>query len=158
MRVSYRKCTWPKMTAFGITPGTRVWAVYLGVELSMASLVVIDGPSQGAHFPLPATAVSIGRDDTCTFQILDPQVSRTHLRVWLDAANGKHVAGDYRSGNGVFVNGKQALLDTVLNDGDKIQIGQSTMMYLATDHPDAPSAAAAAKKKGEWKRSTLMNW
>ncbi len=124
----------------------------------MASLVVIEGPSQGAHFPLALEAVSIGREDTCTFQVLDPHVSRTHLRVWLDAGHGKHVAGDYRSGNGVFINDKQILLDTVLNDGDKIRIGQSTLMYLALDHADAPAAIAAAKKKGEWKRSTLMNW
>ena len=123
----------------------------------MATLVVIDGPFQGTHFPLGDTPVSIGREDTCSFQILDPQVSRTHLRVWKDANHGKHVAGDYRSGNGVFINEKQLLLDTVLNDGDKVRIGQTTLMYLAVDHPDAPSAVAAAKKKGEWKRSTLMN-
>lgn len=116
----------------------------------------MDGPSAGAHFPLTQPAVSIGREDTCTFQVLDPQVSRTHLRVWWDAALGKHVAGDYRSGNGVFVNDKQIILDTVLSDGDKIRIGQSTLTYLTANHPDAPGAIAAAKKKGEWKRATLM--
>jgi hypothetical protein len=30
-------------------------------------------------------------------------------------------------------------------------------MYLAADHADGPAAvAAAAKKKGEWQRTTLM--
>lgn len=123
----------------------------------MASLVVVEGPSQGLLFPLADTPVSIGREDTCTFQILDPRVSRTHLRVSLDPKHGKHVAGDYRSGNGVFVNGKQITLDTALTDGDRITIGQSTLMYLAADHADAPSAVAAAKKKGEWARPTLMD-
>jgi hypothetical protein len=33
--------------------------------------------------------------------------------------------------------------------------GTTTLMYLAEDHVDGPSAAAA-KKKDEWKRSTLM--
>ena len=122
----------------------------------MASLVVIEGPGQGVHFPLTEPLVSVGRDDTCTFQVLDALVSRKHLQVRLDAATGKHVAGDYRSAHGVFVNNKQILLDTVLNDGDRIRIGQTTLMYLAVDHPDAPSALAAAKKKGEWKRTTLM--
>lgn len=122
----------------------------------MASLVVIEGPGQGAHFPLTEAIVSVGRDDTCTFQILDSFVSRKHLQVKLDAALGKHVAGDYRSGNGVFVNDREILLDTALNDGDRIRIGQSVLMYLAMDHADAPTALAAAKKKGEWKRSTLM--
>lgn len=122
----------------------------------MASLVVIQGPGEGAHFPLTEALVSVGRDDTCTFQVLDPQVSRKHLQVRVDAALGKHVAGDYRSAHGVFVNEKQILLDTPLNDGDKIRIGQTTLMYLVADHADGPAAVAAAKKKGEWKRTTLV--
>ena len=122
----------------------------------MASLVVIEGPGQGIHFPLTEPLVSVGRDDTCTFQVLDALVSRKHLQVRLDVTSGKHVAGDYRSAHGVFVNDKQIVLDTVLNDGDRIRIGQTTLMYLAVDHPDGPSALAAAKKKGEWKRTTLM--
>jgi pSer/pThr/pTyr-binding forkhead associated (FHA) protein len=123
----------------------------------MASLVVIEGPSPGAHFPLTQPLVSVGRDDTCTFQVLDPLVSRKHLQVRLDATLGKHLAGDYRSAHGVFVNDKQILLDTPLNDGDKIRIGQTTLMYLTVDHPDAPTALAAAKKKGEWKRTTMLD-
>ncbi len=123
----------------------------------MASLVVTDGPAKGAHFPLTLPLVSIGREDTCTFQLLDPYVSRTHLQVKFDARIGKHLAGDYRSGNGVFVNEKEILLDTALNDGDQIRIGTSVLMFLAADHPHAPSAIAAAKKMGEWKRSTLMH-
>jgi pSer/pThr/pTyr-binding forkhead associated (FHA) protein len=122
----------------------------------MASLVVIEGPGEGAHFPLIEPLVSVGRDDACTFQVLDALVSRKHLQVRLDAKLGKHLAGDYRSAHGVFVNDKQILLDTVLNDGDKIRIGQTTLMYLAVDHADGPTALAAAKKKGEWKRTTFM--
>lgn len=123
----------------------------------MASLVVIEGPGQGAHFPLIEQLVSFGRDDTCTYQILDALVSRKHLQVRRDENLGRHVAGDYRSANGVFVNGKQVVLDVALSDGDQIKIGNTTLMYLAADHADGPAAvAAAAKKKGEWQRTTLM--
>ncbi len=122
----------------------------------MASLVVIEGPVEGVHFPLTEPLVSVGRDDTCTFQVLDPLVSRKHLQVRMDTTLGKHVAGDYRSAHGVFVNGKQIVLDTALNDGDRITIGRTTLMYLAADHPDDQTALAAAKKKGEWKRTTLI--
>ena len=122
----------------------------------MASLVVIDGPGQGAHFPLTEPLVSVGRDDTCTFQVLDPLVSRKHLQIRLDAALAKHVAGDYRSAHGVSVNGKKIVLDTRLNDGDRIKIGNTTLVYLEADHADAPGAFAAAKKKDEWKRTTLL--
>lgn len=122
----------------------------------MASLVVIEGPGQAVRFPLTLPLVSLGRDDTCTFQVLDPLVSRKHLQVKLDAAIGKHVAGDYRSAHGVFINDKQIVLDTALHDGDRIRIGGTTLMYLSMDYPDVPTALAAAKKKGEWKRTTLM--
>jgi len=122
----------------------------------MASLVVVEGPAQGANFPLTLPLVSVGRDDTCTFQVLDPLVSRKHLQVRLDTKVGKHIAGDYRSAHGVYVNDKQIVLDTVLNDGDRIKIGNTTLMYMTADHADAPTALAAAKKKGEWKRTTLM--
>lgn len=122
----------------------------------MASLVVTEGKQQGLHFPLAEPLVSLGRDDVCTFQILDEQVSRTHLQVRLNPTSGAHVAADYRSANGVFVNGEQIVVPTALADGDAIRIGQTTLVYLVADHPDAQSAlAAAAKKKGEWKRATI---
>ncbi|MFZ4574346.1 MAG: FHA domain-containing protein [Phycisphaerales bacterium] len=123
----------------------------------MASLVVIEGPAQGTHFPLVEPLVSVGREDTCTFQLLDPYVSRKHLQVKFDARLGKHIAGDYRSGNGVFVNEKELLLDVPLVDGDRIRIGTSVIVYLSADHPDAATALAAAKQSGEWKRSTMMH-
>lgn len=122
----------------------------------MASLVVIHGPGEGSLFALGDALVSIGRDDECTFQVLDPLVSRKHLQIRMDQTLGKHVAGDYRSGNGVYVNDRQIVLDTALADGDRIRIGQTTLMYLSLDHPDAASAVSAAKKKGEWKRSTIL--
>jgi S-DNA-T family DNA segregation ATPase FtsK/SpoIIIE len=122
----------------------------------MASLVVIEGSGQGANFPLGPDLVSVGRDDTCTIQVLDALVSRKHLQTRLDATQGRHVAADYRSAHGVFVNDRRIVGDTALGDGDRIRIGQTTFVYLAGDHADAPAACAAAKKKDEWKRSTLI--
>ena len=121
----------------------------------MPSLIVVEGKDQGRHFPLAQPLVSLGRDDTCTFQILDDQVSRKHLQIRLDAPSGRHRAGDYRSANGVFVNGTKLVVDTTLGDGDHIRIGGTTLVYLAGEHADAAAALAAAKKQGEWKRITL---
>jgi pSer/pThr/pTyr-binding forkhead associated (FHA) protein len=121
----------------------------------MASLVVVEGKGEGGHLPLVEPLISIGREDTCTFQLLDDQVSRKHLQVRLNRTDGRHYAGDYRSANGVFVNGVRIVLDTALADGDRIRIGTTTLVYLAGDHADAVAAHAAAKKMGEWKRETL---
>ncbi len=122
----------------------------------MPSLVVIQGPAEGTHFPLGQALVSIGRDDSCTFQVLDPLVSRKHLQVRFERALGKHVAADYRSAHGVVINGTKIVLDTPLQDGDRITIGNTTLIYLAVDHENASSALAAAKKLDEWKRSTIV--
>ncbi|MBL9148466.1 MAG: FHA domain-containing protein [Phycisphaerae bacterium] len=122
----------------------------------MATLVVTEGPAKGSHFPLAMASVSIGRDDTCSFQILDPRVSRTHLQVRFDDALGTHVAADYRSAHGVYVNDARIVLDTTLRDGDSIRIGGTTMMYLAADCADAAAASEAVRKRDEWKRSTVI--
>jgi pSer/pThr/pTyr-binding forkhead associated (FHA) protein len=124
--------------------------------MHMATLVVIEGPTKGSHFPLTQSLVSIGRDDFCHFQVLDPRVSRTHLQVRYDQARKTHIAADYRSAHGVAVNGSTITSDTPLLDGDRIKIGDTTLMYLAADCADASAAIEAARKKDEWKRSTLI--
>ena len=122
----------------------------------MPCLVITEGPLPRKHFPLVEPITSLGRDDDCTIQILDDQVSRKHLQVRLDRTTNSHFAGDYRSANGVFVNGKQIVADTPLKDGDRIRIGTTTLMYLAADHQTQTDALAAAKKKDEWMRVTAM--
>ncbi|MBU6414588.1 MAG: FHA domain-containing protein [Planctomycetes bacterium] len=60
----------------------------------MASLVIVEGVDQGRLLAIKEPIVFIGRDDTCTYQILDAQVSRKHLQVRFDARFNAHVAGD----------------------------------------------------------------
>ncbi len=121
----------------------------------MACLVIVEGPATGQHFALGQNnAVAIGRDEECTFQIVDPLISRKHLQIRV--GSGGHIASDYRSANGVFVNDKQIVGDVALVDGDKIRIGGSTLVYSKADYPDAKSALNAVHRRGEWKRSTMM--
>jgi pSer/pThr/pTyr-binding forkhead associated (FHA) protein len=122
----------------------------------MPSLVIIEGQNEGAHFPIADALVSVGRDEGCTIQILDQTVSRKHLQIRLEAALGKHVAADYRSAHGVFINDRQIASETILADGDRIRIGQTTLVYLAADQPADQSVKQAARHKGEWKRSTII--
>ena len=122
----------------------------------MACLVVIEGPSAGRYFALEEHhLVSVGRDEECTFQVVDPQVSRRHVQVERDA-DGSHVVRDYRSANGVMVNNAGVLMDTLLRDGDVIRIGATAIAYSSTDYPDAESAHTAVRAKGEWRRDTLL--
>lgn len=123
----------------------------------MACVVVISGPATGRYFPLEQhSVVAIGRDEDCTFQIVDPLVSRQHLQIRLDG-DGKHVAADYRSANGVILNGQKITTDEPLNNGDEICIGATKLVYSSADYPNADSAMTQwHPHKGEWKRWTVV--
>jgi len=122
----------------------------------MACLVIIEGPSAERFFALEEhQLVSVGRDEECTFQIVDPLVSRRHLQVERDD-DGNHTLRDYRSANGVMLNNSSVMVDTMLRDGDVIRIGNTAIAYSATDYPDAESAHTAIRAKGEWRRDTLV--
>ena len=124
----------------------------------MASILVTEGVLEGEYFRLPDDAVvSIGRDDQCTLQLLDRSISRKHLQIRFNAGNKQRVAADYRSANGVIINGARITGDVPLIDGDRIVLGETTLVYLEGDHPDAKTAREAVRNSTEWKRSTLMN-
>lgn len=68
----------------------------------------------------------IGRKDTNDFVLTDEGASRVH--AYISYERHRHVLRDAGSLNGTFVNKKQ--IDRyVLNDGDKILIGSTTLIY-----------------------------
>ena len=72
----------------------------------MATLVVISGPCEGQKFALEEHRLAmVGRDHSCTFQVLDRRVSRYHLQI--KGLDDGHAALDFESSNGVYVNGKR---------------------------------------------------
>lgn len=71
---------------------------------------------------------TIGREYEINMVVLDnPQVSRRHLQVMQQ--NGNFVLRDLRSTNGTFVNGALVTTDTLLNDGDLVNIGPFCFMF-----------------------------
>ncbi len=113
----------------------------------MASLIVIDGPAEGQKFALEQHGlVMVGRDHSCTFQILDPQMSRMHFQIKLDSKTESHAAVDFDSANGVSVNGKRITDPTPLNDGDVIRSGNSSVVYSVEDAPDAQTITQLLRK------------
>ena len=95
------------------------------------SVVVIDGRSLGAMFELSPEPVTIGRDPDNHLVIDEVGVSRQHAVVWL--AEGKAVVRDTDSKNGTYVNGRP-IQQLLLEDGDLMFIGQTTLKYLAADN------------------------
>ena len=76
----------------------------------------------------PLTAFNtLGRHPDNSIQVLDRIVSKEHARVTL-APNGRWVLRDAGSLNGTMVNGDR-VGEAVLNDGDRIQLGNTTFQF-----------------------------
>ncbi|MHC4646531.1 MAG: FHA domain-containing protein [Planctomycetota bacterium] len=123
----------------------------------MASLIVISGPQQGDYYRLDQQTNVIGRAETNPVQILDEKVSRKHLKIHFDPDKQQYRIHDMRSKAGVFVNGRKLDSESTLADGDKIRIGQTTLLFTVKDFDDRESAFSHYRKSGEWVRETNID-
>lgn len=123
----------------------------------MAILIIVEGPAKGQKFALEQhELVMIGRDDKCTFQITDPQISRHHLQVKRNSETNGHLAIDFTSANGVYVNGKRIDAETPLANGDLIQMGNTSIVYSVDDDPDAQTYTQLLRKHFEDRFETQL--
>ncbi len=91
-------------------------------------LVVIAGPNLGEIFPIDRDLV-IGRELDATLRLPDDEgVSRRHARVTA-LAEGALIT-DLGSQNGTYVDGER-VQERVLSDGQKIRVGQTTVLKYA---------------------------
>lgn len=89
------------------------------------------GPLNGNRWDI-ADELIIGRDETCSVNIQDRQVSRYHARIAL--TQDGVVLEDLASKNGTFRNGNRLEEPVILEDGDKIQIAMiQNFVYLSSD-------------------------
>jgi two-component system cell cycle response regulator len=94
-----------------------------------AYLIVLAGAAVGAMYKLPRTAAQIGRGAACEIRLPDDGVSRAHARI---VTEGDRVRlEDLDSRNGTFLNGKKVTGAVTLADGDKIQIGRTTILKFS---------------------------
>src|SRR5687768_2371573 len=98
--------------------------------MSLARLVVIEGPDAGREFELPMRGGIIGRGDGCLVQLTDPTVSREHGRVEL--RDGAMTWVDESGKTRTLINGAPAVLNR-LEAGDEIVLGGTKMAYLPLD-------------------------
>jgi two-component system, cell cycle response regulator len=96
---------------------------------SRACLTVITGAAAGQMFRIAKGDAVIGRSPTAAIRVIDDGVSRNHARIRHDS-NGLFV-DDMESRNGTFVNGSRINGSTELREGDKIQVGRTTVMRFA---------------------------
>jgi serine/threonine protein kinase len=90
------------------------------------NLVVTQGARVNHRIPVEADSVVIGRAD---LDVEDTGVSRRHAVVLL---RGNQIWLEDTSLNGTFVNGERVFGETLLQPGDEIRIGQSTLSITST--------------------------
>jgi DNA-binding NtrC family response regulator len=98
--------------------------------MSLARLVVIEGPDAGREFELPLRGGSVGRGDGCLVQLTDPMTSRNHALIELreGAMSWVDESGKTRT----LINGQPVTVHR-LEAGDEIVLGSTKMVYLPVD-------------------------
>jgi diguanylate cyclase (GGDEF)-like protein len=94
-------------------------------ERDRAYLIVLAGSAVGEMFKIAAETTVIGRGQTADIQVVDEGISRKHAELVHRGANV--VIRDLGSTNGTFCNGER-ITEQVLKDGDKIQVGSTTIL------------------------------
>ena len=93
-------------------------------------LVMQKGPNPGKIFELMQDEATIGRDISNRIVINDPEVSRRHARLTLQA--GGYVIEDLGSTNGTFVDGQRLMGPHLLRPGQTVMLGEKiTLSYEA---------------------------
>lgn len=103
----------------------------MGTELlakgqSVAQLIVVQGERIGHRYELTSESTFLGREASCTICIKDSEISRRHVEIKRIGNQFKLI--DLGSSNGTLVNGV-AVRETWLRRGDRVQLGQSVLMF-----------------------------
>jgi pSer/pThr/pTyr-binding forkhead associated (FHA) protein len=92
-------------------------------------------------YPLTGLLKQIGRGMDCDIVIADPAVSRLHAR--LEKSGEGWVIVDLESRNGTKVNG-ESVREKILNPGDVIQIGGTSLKFEIDDQAEDPGESTRA--------------
>jgi len=114
----------------------------------MPRLKITTGKQSGKTVDV-AKATIIGRAETAQLQIADNAASREHCKVFEQA--GAWAVADLNSRNGILVNGVKTTRKNLAN-GDKIVIGETTIVFETTSAPAAAAPAATAKSASSAKQ------
>ena len=102
-------------------------------------IVIVEGPGRGNSMTLQAGVSQIGRGDDQAIQLDfgDTGISRSnHAAIAYDDEDRKFYLGHGGKSNIVRLNGKPVLSTEELQGGDRIRIGETTMVFVAFCGPE----------------------
>ncbi len=91
-------------------------------------LLVQQGPRAGQAFDLNKPVMTIGREAGNDIVLEDPQVSRHHARLTLQA--GGYAIEDLGSTNGTFINEQRVMGARPIYPGDQLRLGDNVVLSL----------------------------
>ena len=103
-------------------------------------LVMLQGQSIGLTVPLEKDQTVIGRGSMADLIIRDDIASRMHAAIVRLVAEGscvEYYVNDLGSTNGTYLNGARVASEQLLQDGDKIKIGNHLMKFAMLDEFEA---------------------
>jgi predicted component of type VI protein secretion system len=94
-----------------------------------ARLIVETGPQAGAVLELTDEPVTLGADDGCSLRLADEggRVAAEHARIWW--RQGRFVIRQLVGGHPCIVVEGQAIPWALLEDGDRIEIGEHVLRF-----------------------------
>ncbi len=101
-------------------------------------LVIESGPEQGRRLSVPEGGARMGRSSQNDIELTDPAVSRFQCRVFFKPDETLWVS-DLGSTNQTVVNG-QPILETILNLGDTLEMGETILRVVHNRLHGAPGA------------------
>jgi len=95
-------------------------------------IITITEPS-GEHrqTDLDQRSYIIGRSKECEISLNDSQVSRNHAKIDFNSKKDKYTVEDLKSTNGVYVNDEKIKDIRVLNEGDIIKLGDTSIEIIS---------------------------
>ncbi len=111
----------------------------------MAALLLLTGPQAGRRHEVGGEVI-IGRSPSCTISLEDAKVSRRHVRLVLE--DGQARVSDLGSRNGTVVNGEKIEAEMVLLPGDRLQVGDSTILFEPSARASLSDREASVEVSG----------
>lgn len=108
----------------------------------MTALLLLTGPQAGRRHEVTGEVI-IGRSPSCSIALEDAKVSRRHVRLVVEDGEAKVM--DLGSRNGTLVNGEKLEGEVVLLPGDRLQVGDSTILF----EPSARASLSEREADGE---------
>jgi len=111
-------------------------------------LVAIEGPNRGAVLELREGENRLGRHRDVELVLPDKHVSREHARIDWSAAAGATLH-DLESRNATYINGVRLTVGSVLQGGDEIRLGDTTLVFVdeTAQAPSAPPSDGADEQE-----------